>query len=209
MCAGEHARNRQRQKESQCSPYGGKKYPTSDHQSEHTSFLRSKRHPQSDFVSSLRHNMRNHAVDSHSREAQGQDRKRAEKSSEQAITCALSIEHLSHCLDVANRLILINSPDGLPNRRRESGGIPAANHHDHSAQRALEDGYIHLGNVVALSYAVDDVSDNSDDLARIWQAGQIWVRAYKRADRVRLRKEPFHKSLIDDDYFCGTGSIRK
>src|SRR6266576_4637414 len=101
MCAGEHARNRQRQKESQCSPYGGKKYPTSDHQSEHTPFLRSERHPQSDLVSPLGHNMRNHAVDSHSREAQSQGRKRAEKSSQQAITCALSIEHLPHCLDVA------------------------------------------------------------------------------------------------------------
>src|SRR5437016_9062778 len=209
MCAGEHARNRQRQKESQCSPYGGKKSPTPDHQSEHTSFLRSEGHPQSDLVSPLRHNMRNHAVDSHSREAQGQGRKRAQKSSQQAITCALSIEHLPHCLDVANRLILVNSPDGLPNRRRESGGVPAANHHHHRAQRVLEEGYIHLGSVVALSYAVDDVSHNSDDLARIWQAWRICVRAYKRADRVRLRQEPFHKSLIDDDYFCGTGSIRK
>src|SRR5213592_2229097 len=95
---------------------------TSDHQSEHTSFFRSERHPQSDLVSPLGHNMRNHAVDSQSREAQGQGRKRAEKSSQQAITCALSIEHLPHCLDVANRLILVNSPDGLPNRRCESGG---------------------------------------------------------------------------------------
>jgi len=65
------------------------------------------------------------------------------------------------------------------------------------------------GEIGPVSYAVDDVSRDSDDLARIWQAGRICVRAYKRADRVRLRQEPFHKSLIDDDYFCGADSIRK
>src|SRR6267143_4494123 len=160
MCASEHARNRQRQKESQCSPYCGKKDPTSDHQSEHTSFLRSERHPQSDLMSPLRHHMRDHAVDPYSREAQSQGGKSAEKSAQQAVTGALSIEHSTHCLDAVNRLVLVHSPDRLPHRRCESGGVAAANHDYHGAQRALEKGYEHLGNVVALPHTVDDVSYN-------------------------------------------------
>src|SRR5882762_4485695 len=99
MGAREQARNRQGQKESRRSPDCREKYPTCDHQSEDTSFLRSERHPQSDLMSPLRHNMRDHAVDPYSREAQSQGGKSAEKSAQQAVTGALSIEHSTHCLD--------------------------------------------------------------------------------------------------------------
>src|SRR6266404_3605943 len=165
MSGHEHTRNRHRQQESYCRSDCGKKYPTSDHQSEDISLFRPECYSQSNLLSPLLHHMRDYAVDTDGSEAQGQGRKRAEKAAQQAITGTLSVEHSPHCLDSANRLVLVHSPNGLPHGRRKSDGVAAANHHYHGAQRALKKGHVHLGHVVTLSHTVDDVSNNADDLA--------------------------------------------
>src|SRR5258708_30290955 len=122
MSGHEHTRNRHRQQESYCRSDCGKKYPRSDQQSEDISLFSPECYSQSNLLSPLLHHMRDYAVDTDGSEAQGQGRKRAEKAAQQAITGTLSVEHSPHCLDSANRLVLVHSPNGLPHGRRKSGG---------------------------------------------------------------------------------------
>src|SRR5258708_33994970 len=152
MSGRERTRNGHCQQESYGRPDCGKKYATSNHQSEDISFPRAECYSQSNLLSPLLHHMRDYAVDTDGSEAQGQGRKRAEKAAQQAITGTLSVEHSPHCVDSANRLVLVHSPNGLPHGRRKSGGVPAPQHHHHEPHRGGGKGECHLGPPPPLSH---------------------------------------------------------
>src|SRR5258708_16553188 len=163
MSGHEHTRNRHRQQESYCRSDCGKKYPTSDHQSEDISLFRPECYSQSNLLSPLLHHMRDYAVDTDGSEAQGQGRKRAEKAAQQAITGTLSVEHSPHCLDSANRLVLVHSPNRLPHGRRKSGGGRPAPFHHPCNPRGREKREGHLGHRRPFFHTPDDVSPHSHD----------------------------------------------
>jgi hypothetical protein len=62
------------QKKSNHCPDCGQKYSFSYYQSEDISAVRSEGHSKADFVSTLRHDIGDHAIDSYSREAKRQSR---------------------------------------------------------------------------------------------------------------------------------------
>src|SRR5258708_16933862 len=90
MSGREHTRNRHCQQESYGRPDCGKKYATSNHQSEDISFLRPECYSQSDLLSPLLHHMRDYAVDTCSSERS--EEHTSELQSPDHLVCRLLLE---------------------------------------------------------------------------------------------------------------------